>query len=47
MTLKRAAEQIDAFRELPSGMQLRKRVKVADPPIEASALQQQIETADF
>jgi hypothetical protein len=30
MTLKRAADQVSAFIELPSGMQLRKRQKVTE-----------------
>lgn len=32
MSLKRLAEQVDAFKELPSGMHLRKRQKLVDEP---------------
>ena len=45
MTLKRLAEQADVFKELPSGMQLRKRPRLADEF--TTPVAQQIETTDF
>ena len=45
MCLKRLAEQVEAFKELPSGMQLRKRAKLNDES--TTVVQQQIETTDY
>lgn len=46
MSLKRLAMQSELFRELPAGMQLRKRQKTEEAANQ-SAVQQQIDTTDY